>query len=124
MALNITVQSYDRSLDFGLMADGAAMPDVRELADAIAIAFDDLRALPQPGDAGHEETPDEGVVGRTTRKVASRLTGAAAGTVGRIARKVVSVAVDTAVAQVTRKKVVKPSPSLSIFGPFPDLVSR
>ena len=32
-------------LDFGLMADGAAMPDVRELADAIAIAFDDLRIL-------------------------------------------------------------------------------
>ncbi len=106
MALNITVQSYDRSLDFGLMADGAAMPDVRELADAIAIAFDDLRALPQPGDAAHEDTPQGGVVGRTTRKVAGRLTGAVAGavtgTVGKIARKVVSTAVDTAVAQVTR----------------------
>ena len=48
MGLNITVQSYDRSLDFGLMADAAAMPDVRELADAIAIAFDDLRALAPP----------------------------------------------------------------------------
>ena len=112
MALNITVQSYDRSLDFGLMADGAAMPDVRELADAIAIAFDDLRALPQPGDAAHEDTPQDGVVGRTTRKVARRLkgavTGAVNGTVGRIARKVVSTAVDTAVAQVARKKVVKP----------------
>jgi diacylglycerol O-acyltransferase len=34
MALNITVQSYDQSLDFGLMADAQAMPDVRELADA------------------------------------------------------------------------------------------
>ena len=106
MALNITVQSYDRSLDFGLMADGAAMPDVRELADAIAIAFDDLRALPQPGDAAHEDTPQGGVVGRTTRKVAGRLTGAVTGavtgTVGKIARKVVSTAVDTAVAQVTR----------------------
>ena len=45
MALNITVQSYDQSLDFGLMADAAAMPEVRELADAIAAAFDELRGL-------------------------------------------------------------------------------
>ncbi len=112
MALNITVQSYDRSLDFGLMADGAAMPDVRDLADAIAIAFDDLRALPQPGDAAHEDAPQDGVVGRATRKVASRLTDAVAGavtaTVGKMARKVVSTAVDTAVAQVTRRKAAKP----------------
>jgi diacylglycerol O-acyltransferase / wax synthase len=47
VALNITVQSYDQSLDFGLMADAAAMPEVRELADAIAAAFEELRALPQ-----------------------------------------------------------------------------
>ena len=47
VALNITVQSYDQSLDFGLMADAQALPEVRELADAIAVAFDDLRALPQ-----------------------------------------------------------------------------
>jgi diacylglycerol O-acyltransferase len=45
MALNITVQSYDQSLDFGLMADAAAAPDVKDLADAIAVAFDELRAL-------------------------------------------------------------------------------
>ena len=108
MALNITVQSYDRSLDFGLMADGAAMPDVRELADAVTIAFDDLRALPRPGDAGHEDTPDDSVVRRTRRQI----TGAVTGTISKIARKVVrasvDAAVDTAVAQLTRKKVVKP----------------
>jgi WS/DGAT/MGAT family acyltransferase len=45
MALNITVQSYDQSLDFGLMADAKAMPDVRLLAESIAVAFDDVRAL-------------------------------------------------------------------------------
>ena len=52
VALNITVQSYDQSLDFGLMADAAAMPEVRELADALRVAFDDVRALPvdEPGD--------------------------------------------------------------------------
>jgi WS/DGAT/MGAT family acyltransferase len=48
MALNITVQSYDQSLDFGLMADAAALPDVKALAEAIAQAFDELRALPVP----------------------------------------------------------------------------
>ena len=51
VALNITVQSYDQSLDFGLMADAAAMPEVRELADALRAAVDDVRALPlsKPG---------------------------------------------------------------------------
>jgi diacylglycerol O-acyltransferase len=48
MALNITVQSYDQSLDFGLMADAQAMPDVKELAQAIAVGFEELRALPLP----------------------------------------------------------------------------
>jgi diacylglycerol O-acyltransferase / wax synthase len=46
MALNITVQSYAQSLDFGMMADAKAMPDVRKLADAVMEAFDALRALP------------------------------------------------------------------------------
>ncbi len=45
MALNITVQSYAQSLDFGMMADAKAMPDVRKLAEAVHEAFDDLRAL-------------------------------------------------------------------------------
>jgi diacylglycerol O-acyltransferase / wax synthase len=46
MALNITVQSYDQSLDFGLMADAAAMPDVRKLGDALIDACAALRELP------------------------------------------------------------------------------
>lgn len=53
MALNITVQRYDQSLDFVLMADAVAMPDVRDLADAIQLAFDDLRLLPRPDE--HDE---------------------------------------------------------------------
>ena len=75
MALNITVQSYDQSLDFGLMADSAAMPDVRELADAIAIAFDDLRALPRPGESESDDPAPEGVVSRTTKQLTGKLTG-------------------------------------------------
>jgi diacylglycerol O-acyltransferase / wax synthase len=46
MGLNITVQSYDQSYDFGLMADAKAMPDVRKLGDAISAAFEALKALP------------------------------------------------------------------------------
>ena len=48
MALNITVQSYNGALDFGMMADAKAMPDVKAFAQAIEVAFDDLRALPLP----------------------------------------------------------------------------
>ena len=69
MALNITVQSYDQSLDFGLMADSAAMPDVQDLAAAIRIAFDDLLALPLPGltDDFEDEPPaPKKRVGRTS----------------------------------------------------------
>ena len=105
LALNITVQSYDQSLDFGLMADAQAMPDVRELADAITIAFDDLRALPRPGEAGDE--PEEGIVSKATRRLAGGLTDAMteamSGAVGNVTRKVMGAAVDSAVAQVTRR---------------------
>jgi diacylglycerol O-acyltransferase / wax synthase len=102
MGLNITVQSYDHSLDFGLMADAAAMPDVRELADAIGIAFDDLRAMPLPGDeadAEEDNTPAEGLVSKTRR----RLTGA----MTKTAKTMVGAAVDAAVAQVTGAKTKK-----------------
>jgi len=107
LGLNITVQSYDQSLDFGLMADAQAMPDVRELADAVAIAFDDLRALPRPGEAESDDTQPEGVVRRTTRRVGGvvtgAVTGAVAGALSKAARKVMNSAVDAAVSQVTRK---------------------
>jgi diacylglycerol O-acyltransferase len=46
IGLNITVQSYDQSMDFGLMACAEALPRVREVAQAIEVALDDLRALP------------------------------------------------------------------------------
>ena len=103
MALNITVQSYNTSLDFGLMADAAAMPDVRELAQAITIAFDDLRALPRPGEPDADEAPPEGLVKKTTRRVAGGLAGAVTGAVTKATKRIVGTAVDAAVAQVTRK---------------------
>ncbi len=108
MALNITVQSYDQSLDFGLMADAQAMPQVRELADAFVVAFDDLAALPRPGEPGHPDTPEP-------RSLASRAGGAMAGAVGRMAGGMASAAltgaVTGAVTRVGRKPAAKPSPS-------------
>ncbi len=43
LALNITVQSYNGALDFGLIAGAAAVPDVRELARYLLEAFNELK---------------------------------------------------------------------------------
>jgi diacylglycerol O-acyltransferase / wax synthase len=110
LGLNITVQSYGASLDFGLMADAAAMPDVAELAQAISIAFDDLRLLPLPGEPETDEPLPPGPVKRAAKKLATDVSGAAT----HMARKVLTSAVKTAVSQVTKvrgastKKAVKP----------------
>jgi WS/DGAT/MGAT family acyltransferase len=108
LALNITVQSYDHALDFGLMADAQAAPDVRELAGAITIAFDDLRALVRPGEPDPDAPAPEGMVLRTTRRLAGGLSDAMTAAMGKMARQLVSTAVDTAVAQV---KGDKPKPA-------------
>jgi WS/DGAT/MGAT family acyltransferase len=106
LALNITVQSYDQSLDFGLMADGQAMPDVRELADAIAIAFDDLRML----GAGNEAEGDASLV-RLARRGLSQAVGAATGAAGKLAQQAVNTAMRSAVSQVTGATRAKPAPA-------------
>ncbi|MBI3369075.1 MAG: wax ester/triacylglycerol synthase family O-acyltransferase [Burkholderiales bacterium] len=52
LALNITVQSFGEHMDFGLMADAQAMPDVRRFAEAIQEAFIELNTLaPSVADA-------------------------------------------------------------------------
>ena len=133
MALNITVQSYDQSLDFGLMADSAAMPDVRELADAISIAFDDLRALPRPGEIESDDPAPEGVVGRAAKQLSDKLGGAASdavkgalksavtgvvkGSVAGAVRGLMGQAMKSAVAQVTGPGRVKPRASAPIKKP-------
>jgi WS/DGAT/MGAT family acyltransferase len=100
LGLNITAQSYDRSMDFGLMADSRAMPDVRELADAIQIAFDDLRALQLPT----EDPPGAaGLAGSLVRRATSKIGGTLGAAVGRTAKAVMDSAVQTAFAQVTGK---------------------
>ena len=49
VALNITVQTYNESLEFGLIACGKAMPEVAELARHVQAAFDEFQALPASG---------------------------------------------------------------------------
>ncbi len=76
LALNITVQSFDQSMDFGLMADAQAMPDVRALAQDLVVAFDDVRALLLPHEAAAEAagTPVERV-SRAARTLSSKVAG-------------------------------------------------
>lgn len=106
MALNITVQSYEHSLDVGLMADGAALPDVHELAEAVSIAFDDLRLLPQPGEAGHPDTADASTVvraaTRAARSTAQTMAAKAASGVGSLVKGAVGSVVGGAVSGVLK----------------------
>ena len=82
LALNITVQSYDQALDFGLMADADAMPDVRDLADAILIAWDDLLSLARPGEPEIDGDPPS-VLERARRGIGSAMGDAVGSGVGR-----------------------------------------
>ena len=104
MALNITVQSYNGALDFGLMADAKAMPDVKAFAQAIEIAFDDLRALPLPHELQAEAQAPAELVGRALRSVrgaveeavGKTLTGAMTRAADSVVRGAVQAAVSTA----------------------------
>jgi diacylglycerol O-acyltransferase / wax synthase len=99
LALNITVQSYDQTLDFGLMADARALPDVRALADALHVALDDLRALPRPGEPDADAEPVGTVrrLGRTGQRLGGAVGGLVGGAVSRVAQQVVGAAVSGAV---------------------------
>ncbi len=57
VALNITVQTYDQSLEFGLIACGEAMPEVAELAQHVQAAFDEFQALPASVEAAAPPAP-------------------------------------------------------------------
>ena len=46
LALNVTVQTYNQSLDIGLMACGEALPETAELSAYVEAAFMELQALP------------------------------------------------------------------------------
>ena len=109
IALNITVESYDRQMDFGIVADAQALPHARALADAVQIAFDDLCLLDVSHAAGSAARAKGGLAhtGRTVAGQArqrlveglSSMGDAVGGAVGNVLSDVVSGAVRVAVSQ-------------------------
>ncbi|HET7525183.1 MAG TPA: wax ester/triacylglycerol synthase family O-acyltransferase, partial [Burkholderiaceae bacterium] len=97
LGLNVTVQSYAGSLDFGIMADAAAMPDVAALARAVEVSFDDLLALPPPHDDQASRDAPAALVGRAVRSVSSM-----SSRVGDAVKGAVGGAMTSAVDQVVR----------------------
>lgn len=96
LGLNITAQSQAGWLDFGLMADGEALPDVQRLADDIVTALDDLREIVPPAEAGSPS-----LIG-LARLGLGQAVGAATGMATRTARDVVDTAVRTAIKTAVR----------------------
>ena len=45
IGLNLTVQSYEDHMDFGLTGDYASIPDIAHLGDLIVSSFEELRNL-------------------------------------------------------------------------------
>ena len=64
VALNITVQTYDESLEFGLIACGRAMPEVAELARHVQTAFDEFEALPAAAAPAADPVPAPATAGK------------------------------------------------------------
>lgn len=65
MALNITVQTYNETLEVGIIACGRALPEVAELAAHIETAFVELQGLPVA-------TPHEAPAPITVKQVAKK----------------------------------------------------
>lgn len=73
VALNITVESYGTQMEFGLMADATAAPDIRRLAEAVQAAFDELPLLdPRKPATGAAALPE---LARAGRQVAGKVAG-------------------------------------------------
>jgi diacylglycerol O-acyltransferase len=57
-AVAIAIMSYNGSVDFGLLADYDAMPDVREMGDAIRASLDELLDAARDEAGGPSRSPD------------------------------------------------------------------
>lgn len=68
VALNITVQTYNESLEFGLIACGAALPEVAELARELQAAFDEFQALPATAEPAPTPSPPTKTVAKKVAK--------------------------------------------------------
>ena len=73
MALNITVQTYNESLEVGIIACARAMPEVAELAAHIETAFVEFQGLPAaPAEAVAEPAPRRPAARRATAAAPAR----------------------------------------------------
>jgi diacylglycerol O-acyltransferase len=68
LALNITIQTYAGRVDFGLIADKKAVPQLHALADALQSAFDEARALFQADSAPASAVTLKPAVAKATPK--------------------------------------------------------
>jgi diacylglycerol O-acyltransferase len=110
IALNITVESYDKQMDFGIVADAQALPNARALADAVLIAFEDLCVLDPPLGAVASLKPGlaqtgRAVVGQARQRLADSLSSigdSVSGAVGNVVGTVVGGVVRGGVSQAAR----------------------
>jgi diacylglycerol O-acyltransferase / wax synthase len=72
IALNITVQTYCGSVDFGVIACKKAVPDLHKLTDAVASAFDELVALADGVAALARERDAEATGAASNAKIAKK----------------------------------------------------
>ncbi|RJF87545.1 wax ester/triacylglycerol synthase family O-acyltransferase [Oleomonas cavernae] len=74
IALNITVQSYTDNIEFGLIVDREAVPDVEDLADMLPLALAELTAAGSAKDKPKEKKAKPAAGGRPSSLGAGRIT--------------------------------------------------
>jgi WS/DGAT/MGAT family acyltransferase len=75
MALNVTVQSYNGRLDYGLIACRRAIPDINDLADLFLQEHRQLLALGLAQTAGHSPSSPDTAVKKAQAQTARPATG-------------------------------------------------
>jgi WS/DGAT/MGAT family acyltransferase len=81
LALNVTVQTYNQSLDIGLMACGQACPETAELAAYVDAAFMEFQALPVMEAAPEPAPAKTAKTAKTAKKAPARKAAAKKATV-------------------------------------------
>ena len=112
VALNITVQTYNQSLEFGMIACGQAMPELAELAQHVQAAFDEFAALPASVEATQVdvERAPAGIALKAAKTAKAVKTVKAATTANAAAKKTAPTA-GAAKKRVATKVVSRKSPS-------------
>lgn len=72
LALNITIQTYAGSVDFGVIADKKAVPHVQDLADLLEDAFEEAQGLFAAAAVAPEAAPKAAVAAKPKRAIAPR----------------------------------------------------